>query len=77
MLRLLSFKAQEGKDFWKPSKLCHVGIHGIALAEYSQMSTHVPRLYNIIFISLKGLLQIRGNHPNKVIQYNKIYDEES
>ena len=42
MLRLLSSKAQGRKDFWKPSKPCHVGIHWIALAEYSQMSTHVP-----------------------------------
>ena len=30
------------KDFWKPSKPCPVGIHWIAIAEYSQMSTHVP-----------------------------------
>ena len=28
--------------FWKPFKLCHVDIHWIVLAEYSQMSTHVP-----------------------------------
>ena len=27
--------------FWT-SKPCHVGIHWIALAEYSQMSTHTP-----------------------------------
>ena len=27
---------------WKPSKPYHVGIHWIALAEYSQMSTRVP-----------------------------------
>ena len=42
MLRLLSFKAQESKYLGKLSKPCHVGIHWIALAEYSQMSTHVP-----------------------------------
>ena len=42
MLRLLSFKAQGCKDLWKPSKSCHVGIHWIALAENSQMSTHMP-----------------------------------
>ena len=30
------------KDFWNPSKPCHLGIHWIALAEYSQMSTHGP-----------------------------------
>ena len=33
--------------FWKPSKHCHVGIHLKALAESSQMSTHISgfRLY--------------------------------
>ena len=35
------------KDFWKPSKPCHVGIHGIALAECSQMSTHLPGFQSI------------------------------
>ena len=35
MLRLLSSKAQGHKDFGKPSKHCHVGIHWIAFAEYS------------------------------------------
>ena len=39
MLRLLSAKAQERKDFWKPFKPCHFGIHWIALAENSKMST--------------------------------------
>ena len=42
MLRLLSSKAQGCKDFWKTSKPCQVGIHWKALAEYSQMSTHLP-----------------------------------
>ena len=42
MLRLLSSKEQRCKYFWKPSKPCHVGIHWIELAEYSQMSTHLP-----------------------------------
>ena len=43
MLRLLSSNAHLGhKDFWKPSKPYHVGIHWMALAEHSQMSTHVP-----------------------------------
>ena len=28
--------------FWKPLKPCHVGIHWIALAEYSHMNTHIP-----------------------------------
>ena len=30
------------KNFWKPSKPCHVGIHWKALAEYFQLSTHLP-----------------------------------
>ena len=34
-------KAQECKDFGKPLNPCHVGIHWIALAEHSQMSTHL------------------------------------
>ena len=38
---LLSSKAQGRKDFWKLSKPCLAGIHWIALAEYSQMSTHL------------------------------------
>ena len=42
MLRLLSFKSQKRKNLWKPSKPCHVGVHWKALAEYSQMSTHLP-----------------------------------
>ena len=42
MLKLLSAKAQERKYFRKTSKLCHVGIHWIALTEHSQMSTHMP-----------------------------------
>ena len=53
MLRLLSPKAQEGKDFWKPSTPCHVGIHWIAFAEYSQVSTHVPEFQSFFrFFSL-------------------------
>ena len=42
MLRLLSSKTQGCKYLWKPSKPCHLGIHWIALAEHSQMSTHIP-----------------------------------
>ena len=42
ILRILSSKAQGRKDFRKPSKPCHAGIHWIALAEYFWLSTHVP-----------------------------------
>ena len=44
MRRLLSSKAgdaQRCKEFWKPSKPYHVGIHWKALTKYSQMSTHM------------------------------------
>ena len=41
MLRLLSSKAQRPKDLWKQANPCHVGIHWKALADFSQMSTHV------------------------------------
>ena len=37
-----SSKEKGRKYFLNPSKPCHVGIHWIALAEYSQMSTHLP-----------------------------------
>ena len=42
MLRLLSSKAQECKILEKPLKPYRLGIHLKALAEYSQMSTHLP-----------------------------------
>ena len=35
-------KAKKSIDFLKQSKPCHVGIHQIALAKYSQMNTHLP-----------------------------------
>ena len=41
VLRLLSSKAQERKDFYKLPKPCHVGTHWKALAECSQMSTNL------------------------------------
>ena len=36
-----SLKALGHIDFRKPFKPCHIVIHYISLAEYSQMSTHV------------------------------------
>ena len=42
MVRPLSSEAQGSKDFQKAYKPCHVGIHWLALAEYFQMSTHMP-----------------------------------
>ena len=42
MLRLLSSKGQGQKYFEKSSKPCHVGIYWITIAEYSDMSAHLP-----------------------------------
>ena len=42
ILRRLSYEGQGFKIFFKSPRPCHVGIFLIALAEYSQMSTHVP-----------------------------------
>ena len=59
------------KDFFKASKPCHVGIRRIALAEYSQMSTHVPLGFNcfsIFFASfsicLMGHQKLQGKRYN-------------
>ena len=52
MLRLLPSKALGRKDCFKPSKPCHVGIHWIALAEYSQMSNHVPGFESLFRFSV-------------------------
>ena len=42
MLRLTFVQRTRMQRFLESSKPCHVGIHWIALAEYSQTSTHVP-----------------------------------
>ena len=47
MLGLLPSKEQRCKDFGKPSKPCHVGIHWKVLAEYFQMSTHLSGVQSI------------------------------
>ena len=63
MLRLLLSKAQGCKVFLKPFKPCHVGIHWIALAEHSQMSTHVPGLHTFFRFSTSffiGQISIRA-----------------
>ena len=43
ILRLTFVKSTRLQRFLKSSKPCHVGIHWIAFAEHSQMSTHLPR----------------------------------
>ena len=73
ILRLLSSKAQGRKDFWKPSKHCYVGIHWIALTEYSQMSTNMPgfqSLFSFLEIILYGpnLIATSSKRVNKVLK---------
>ena len=48
--------------FWKPSKPCHVGIHGIALVEYSLMSTHMPGV-SVIFLVFRIILYWQNLPP--------------
>ena len=63
ILRLLSSKAHRHKDFWKLSKPCHVGIHWIALLEYSQMSTHMPGFQS--FFRFLGIFFSTNHRPGK------------
>ena len=42
ILPILRLKFHPKDKDAKASKPCHVGIHFIAVIEYSQMSTHVP-----------------------------------
>ena len=68
MLRLLSPKAQGRKDFRKPSKPSHVSVQRVALAEDSQMSTHVPgfqsffRFLHHFLLAKLATASIRVNH---------------
>ena len=48
MLRLLLPQAQGRKDLGKPPKPCRFDIHWIALAEHSQMSTHLPGFQSFV-----------------------------
>ena len=59
MLRLLSSKAQRRKDFGKPSKPCHVGIHWIALTVFFQLSTHLPGVLHHFVLAKLAISSIR------------------
>ena len=54
---------QGRKDFGKLSKPCHVGIHLIALAKYSQMSSHVPRFQSCLRFFASFLLAKVAKYP--------------
>ena len=65
ILRLLLSKAQGCKDFKKPSKPCHVGIHKLALTGYSHMSTHMPGFHSFSsFFALSYIGKI-SHHQHK------------
>ena len=59
MLRPLQSKGQGHKDLWKSSEPCHVGIHWIALTEYSQMSTHNSQSFSIFSAFLCHLILVK------------------
>ena len=61
MLTLFSSKAKGGKDFWEPSKPCHVGIHWKALAEPSQKSTHLLG-FQSFFLFFASFCVNQNNH---------------
>ena len=65
MLRLLTSKAQGHKDFWKSSKPYHVGIHWIALTEYSQMSTHMPWFQSFFSVFASFCIGKINHHQHK------------
>ena len=66
-LLVIVFKseAHKCKDFWKRPKTCHVGIHWIALAEYSQMSTHVPGFQSFFRFFASFCIGQISNHQHK------------
>ena len=51
--------------FWNPSKPCHVGIHWIAVTEYSQMSTHVPG-FQSFFRYFASLCVLANSAPSSI-----------
>ena len=69
MPRLLSSKAQRCKDFCKSSKPCDVGIHLIALTEYSPMSTHIPGFQSFSAFLHHYVLPILATTSIQVITY--------
>ena len=62
VLRLISSNAQGRKYLWKPSKPYLVGIHWIALAEYSQMSTN---LVSVIFRIFESFCIGQSSHQQR------------
>ena len=67
MLKLLLSMAEKCKKFWNPTKTCNVGIHWKALAEYYQMSTHMPRFQSFFsfFCIILCIDQISHQHQQQ------------
>ena len=77
MLRLLPSKVHwDAKVFEKLSKPCHVGIHWLACAEYSQMSTmcqgfsHFKVFLHHFVLAKLATSSIRGNDVGKTGEVN-------
>ena len=70
---ILSSKAQGNRNLCKPSKPCHVGIHWIALAEYSQMSTHLPGFQSIFRFLHHFVLAKLVTSSIRVIKFIHLY----
>ena len=75
MLRQFSSITQWCKDFLKSSKPCHVGIHWIALAEYSQMRTHVPgfQSFSMVFCIIDFFPSIILGIPNSKLYFARAF----
>ena len=61
-------QSTSSKDFCKQSKPCHVDIHWIALAEHSQMSTHMPGLFLLAKLATSN---IRVEDDSKIKQQQR------
>ena len=72
MLRLLSYKAQDmAKTFGKSASApCHVGIHSIALGEYSQMIFFALKRFNTCTITKDDYHKTKEKH---FLEYHVYY----
>ena len=72
ILRPLLSKAQRCKEFWKSFKPYHVAIHWIALAEYSQMSTHLPRFRSFFRFFASFCIGQINHHKHKAYKFTPL-----
>ena len=77
---------KDANTFWYPSKPCYVGIHWIALTEYSQTSTHVPGtsffLHHFVLVklassSIRVTTEYKWNKDTHSIKIKKEYFQDT